>query len=193
MDYFDRSKQSTLEKLYKPDKSSKGDVDKDAIPVIEAFNKKKDYYTTSSCSGRISLFYEAKSGRKDESGWLFVNHGVATLTELRKVLKIVPEETVWFRQEAPIFHVACRDDDSAKKLLEVCRDLGFKHSGIIGKSRRVIVEVIFNNKMDVPIAGEGKLFVDDVFLLFLLRKANDKLKKNNVLLKKFEKDIKKKL
>lgn len=194
METFDHTKKMMLEKLYKPDKSFKGDVDIEAIPVIEAFNSKKYYYTTSSCSGRISLFFEAESGRKDESGWHFVEHRVVEVKEIMDSLKDFPKESLWFRQEAPIFHVACRNEEYAKKLLELCRDLGFKHSGIIGtSSKRVIVEIIFNNKMDVPIASDGELFVNEKFIKFLVRKANIRFKKNQKLLKKFEKEIIKKL
>jgi len=193
MEYFDASKRTMLEKLYKPDRSFKGNVDEEAIPTIEAFNAKENYYTTSSCSGRISLFCEAESGRKDESGWLFVKHGTVKIEELKNPLASLPQETVWFRQETPIFHIACRTDEGAKKLLELCRDLGFKHSGIIGKSKRVMVEIIFNNKMDVPISGGGVLFVNEKFIKFLLKKANARFKKNQKLLKKLEKSVNKKL
>ncbi|MCF7866087.1 hypothetical protein K9L67_00600 [Candidatus Woesearchaeota archaeon] len=194
MDAFDHTKKMMLEKLYKPDKSFKGDVDLEAIPIIEAVNAKDDFYTTSSCSGRISLFFEAESGRKDESGWLFVEHRVVTDVEILYALKSVSSESLWFRQEAPIFHIACRDNFCAKKLLVVCRDLGLKHSGIIAESnKRVMVEIIFNNKIDVPVASNGELFVDEKFIKFLVKQANDRFKKNQKLLKKFEKDIIKKL
>ncbi len=191
MEYFDRSKRSVLEKLFKPDKSRKGDVDELAVPVINALNEKTDFYTTSSCSGRICLFYESSSGKKYDSGWLFVKHGVVSLRELWEPLKNLPNETIWFRCEAPIFHVACRDLKSANRLLDVCRSLGFKRSGIIGNGRRKLVEIVFNDKMDVPVASRGALFVDEKFLSFLVVKANEKFRKNMVLLKKFEKEIKK--
>lgn len=194
MKTFDHTKKMMLEKLYKPDRSFKGDVDVAAIPVIEAFNSKDNYYTTSSCSGRISVFFEADSGRKDESGWLFVEHRTVEFEEIFSSLNELPQESVWFRQESPIFHVACRDEPYAKQLLELCRDIGLKHSGIIGTStKRVIVEIIFNNKMDVPIASDGMLFVDEKFVKFIVKKANSRFKKNQVLLRKLEREIIRKL
>lgn len=196
LEYFDKSKKSTLEKLYKPDRSKKGDVDIDAIPVIDAINSKDNYYTTSSCSGRISLFQEALSGRKDHSGWIFVKHDCVTENEILDGMSKISKdssETVWFRQEAPIFHIACRTNEDAKKILEICRDLGLKHSGIIGQSKRSIVEVIFNDKIDVPIAADGEKFVENKFIKFLIKNANDKFSKNTKLLKKFEKEIVKQL
>lgn len=191
MDVFNQTKKSMLQKLYKPDRSWKGDVDVEAIPIIEVINSKEDFYTTSSCSGRISLFFEAESGRKDESGWKFVEHRTVDVKEILESLKDLPKLNVWFRQEAPIFHIACRDYVCAKNLLEVCRDVGLKHSGIIGNSeKRLIVEIVFNNKIDVPVASEGELFVDEKFIKFLVRQANDKFKKNQKLLKRFEKELK---
>ncbi len=191
MDYFTRSKISIIQNLQKPDKSRKGDVDVDARPVIDAFNSLDDFYTTSSCSGRISLFREAQSKKKFDSGWVFVKHGLVVKSEILDSLVSVPIDTVWFRQESPIFHIACRDDVCASKLLELCRDLGFKHSGIIGLSRRVMVEIIFNEKIDCPISENGVLLVGDAHLDLLIAKANEKLSRNNVLLKKLALELEK--
>lgn len=193
MTYFDRSKASTIKKLYVEDKSKKGTTDEDAKPIIEALNKSKNYYTTSSCSGRISLFREAKSKKKHESDWLFVKHGEVTKKEILEALKEIPEDTLWFRQESPIFHIACRDINSANDLLNLCRSIGFKHSGIIGISRRVMVEIIFNEKIACPISQKKELFVQNNHLDFLIKTANEKLKRNNELLKKLEKELTKQL
>ena len=183
--YFDRSKKSVLDKLFKPDKSRKGDVDVDAVPVIDVLNSLDDFYTTSSCGGRISLFYESLSRKKKDSGWLFVKHGLVSFDEIKKVFINVKDETVWFRQEAPIFHVACRDLDSANLLLEISRNLGFKRSGIIGVSRRFMVEIVFNDKMDVPLARNGKVFLFDDYLEFLVETANQKFLFNKNLIFRF--------
>jgi tRNA wybutosine-synthesizing protein 3 len=192
MDYFDESKKSMLDKLYKPDKSFKGSVDEDAIAIINEINSKKNYYTTSSCSGRISLFYESSSGKKQDAGWTFVEHRLVTKKEITDALKEkeIPEETLWFKMETPIFHVACRTNEDAEKLLALSMKLGFKRSGITSINRRVMVEIIFNDKIEVPVAMNKKLFVDDQFIEFLVEKANDKFIKNNLLLKRFENELK---
>ena len=191
MDYFDETKKAMLEKLYKPDKSFKGTVDEDAIPIIDEINSKKNYYTTSSCSGRISLFYEASTGKKKDAGWTFVEHRLVTKKEILEALKEIPEETLWFKMETPIFHVACRTQEDAEKLLELCMKLGFKRSGITSIGKRTMVEIIFNDKIEDPVAMNEKLFVDEQFIGFLVEKANDKFIKNNSLLKSFEKELKK--
>jgi tRNA wybutosine-synthesizing protein 3 len=189
MDYFDDTKKAMLEKLYKPDKSFKGNVDEDAIAIINEINSKKDFYTTSSCSGRISLFFESSSGKKHEAGWTYVKHGTVTKTEILEALEKIPSETLWFKMETPIFHVACRTNENAEKLIDICMKLGFKRSGITSMGRRVMVEIIFNDKMEVPVAMNGNLFVDEKFIGFLVDRANEKFIKNNKLLKTLEKEL----
>ena len=49
---FSQRKKSLLEKK---DKSSKNSWDKKIIKLCNKINKLEDYYTTSSCSGRIVL------------------------------------------------------------------------------------------------------------------------------------------
>lgn len=190
MDYFDETKKAMLAKLYKPDKSFKGTVDEDAVPIINEINSKPNYYTTSSCSGRISLFYEASTGKKKDAGWTFVKHGVVTKKEILSALEDIPEETLWFKMEAPIFHIACRTNEDADKLLNLCMKQGFKRSGITSFGQRVMVEIIFNDKMEVPVAMNKNIFVDEKFIGFLVEKANQKMEKNNMLLNKFGKELK---
>jgi tRNA(Phe) wybutosine-synthesizing methylase Tyw3 len=54
-----------------------------------------------------------------------------------------------------------------------------------------MVEIIFNEKIDCPISENKVLLVSDNHLDLLFSKANDKLKRNNFLLKKFGLEIKK--
>ena len=52
MDFFEKEKQDFLSKK---DKSKKGSIDDGIIGLINLINSKSDYYTTSSCAGRIVL------------------------------------------------------------------------------------------------------------------------------------------
>ena len=69
---FDNMKKNALTKM---DKSKKGDIDKRIKKVLDRINKTKNYFTTSSCSGRIVLF--KKGERKDKCEWLYVTHDLA--------------------------------------------------------------------------------------------------------------------
>ncbi|XP_072956456.1 tRNA wybutosine-synthesizing protein 2/3/4 [Typha angustifolia] len=54
---FQKRKEQTLAALSSPspDKSPKGGVDAPIVPLLEAINRHPYYFTTSSCSGRISI------------------------------------------------------------------------------------------------------------------------------------------
>ncbi|KAK6123931.1 hypothetical protein DH2020_042328 [Rehmannia glutinosa] len=63
-----------------PDKSPKGTVDAPIIPLLTAINSHPSYFTTSSCSGRISVLSQPTASpsapkKKARGGsWLFVSH-----------------------------------------------------------------------------------------------------------------------
>lgn len=62
--FFDAQRQETLQNLNenKNDKSLAGKVDPRILDVVNLINSKHDYFTTSSCSGRISLFHRESPG-----------------------------------------------------------------------------------------------------------------------------------
>ncbi|XP_073014133.1 tRNA wybutosine-synthesizing protein 2/3/4 isoform X4 [Typha latifolia] len=100
---FQKRKEQTLAALSSPspDKSPKGGVDAPIVPLLEAINRHPSYFTTSSCSGRISILChpnpnhnpspstqevsnEEKSNNNNKKtttkkkagggGWVFVSH-----------------------------------------------------------------------------------------------------------------------
>ncbi|HIJ01869.1 TPA: hypothetical protein HA363_04405 [Candidatus Woesearchaeota archaeon] len=190
MKNFDLQKKLCLEKLYKPDKSRKGDVDKPIIKLIDQINSLDDYYTTSSCSGRIYLLTEADE--KPDVKWLYVSHEKVNVKNIINVLKEkLPNQRIWLRQENMILHVACRTIDDANIMLKIARDIGFRRSGIIADSNIIIVEICSTEKMDVPISDKGKLLVDENYIKFIVKIANEKFSKGRNKLNKFEEEVKK--
>ena len=178
---FDNTKKKTLQRL---DHSKKGSFDDDILDLVNLINSKKNYYTTSSCSGRIMLIVPGK--KKNKTLWLFTTHKRTTVGELKKYVKNLPKKTVWLRQEPFIMHICCRTMKNAEVMLDVAQELGLKHSGIMATRQRLIVEMIANSKMDVPLGQQGKLMCSHSFLRFALDKANDRLSENKAAIKKFE-------
>lgn len=86
---FQQRKKDVLAKL---DKSSIGSWDKNIVDLCEKINSLKNYYTTSSCSGRIILIKDEDEKRND----LFVRvwHDLISLKDLRgeleKIMKYPP-------------------------------------------------------------------------------------------------------
>ncbi len=180
---FDNEKKVYMDKLYKPDKSKKTTVDKEIIFLIDKINSLLEYYTTSSCAGRIVLITIPKKNRKDLSKWLFSSHKKIKFSELP--LTKFPKETVYFRQEGLILHIACKDIESAQKIVDKAKFVGFKRSGIMATSKRIIVEICSTEKLEAPICKNGKLIVSDEYLKFLIFEANKKMKQNEIKTKKF--------
>ena len=189
---FDAQKKACLSNLYMPDKSRKGEIDKAIFTLVEYINSLKDYYTTSSCSGRIMLLTQAE--KKPDVKWLYVTHEQATVEDVLNALsseslKSHPE-MVWFRQENLILHVACRTIDDANKLLKIARDIGLRRSGIIADSNNIIVEICSTEKMDVPVALHEQLIVSKDYIRTICCVANEKFLRGREKLERLEKDVK---
>lgn len=67
---FDKQKKDTLSKQHK---SIKKTVDPRIRKLVGLINGKENYYTTSSCSGRVVLL-EKSMHDKQEAKWLYVTH-----------------------------------------------------------------------------------------------------------------------
>ncbi|MFH1249340.1 MAG: tRNA wybutosine-synthesizing 3 family protein [archaeon] len=174
--------------LSKQDKSDKGDWDKDIIPLINTINKKKEYYTTSSCSGRIVLL---KGKEKKEVGlFLFRTHDRVSLEELKKALGESVSKykgLIHFKQECSILHVACESFKKAQDIVDKAKFCGWKKSGIIASNNRVIAELLSTEKIEMPIANNGRVLVSEEYLSLLVKEANNKLERTREKIKKLEK------
>lgn len=182
---FEKEKKEYLLKLYKKDQSKKGEVDKEIIALVDKINSLKDYYTTSSCAGRIMLIMIPNKKRKDSSKWLFVSHQKIKLESFS--LRNLPKDIVWFRQEPMILHVACKTLESAQALVDKAKFCGFKRTGIMSTKKRIMVEIAGTEKIDAPISKEGRLIVDKKYLKVLVLEANKKMTINKNKIEKFYK------
>jgi len=177
---FDNDKKTFLSKI---DKSKKGSIDPVILPLIEKINSLDDYYSTSSCSGRIVLLKESESGRKDKAKWLFVSHDKVDSDKLiYKINKLPDKKNIWFKFEPPIIHISCRNIDAAQKLLDIARPL-FKLSGIISTSKN-IVEIRGTDRIDTPIKD-----ISDNHIRVLVEISNKKLEKTRKKLKDMGKEL----
>ncbi len=99
MDNFLRRKQDTLSRK---DKSSKGDWDEKILKLCDKINLNENYYTTSSCSGRIVLMIN--QDKKAERLFLKIWHDLISFEELKKEL-------------GKILHSQVRDIDGSSQAL----------------------------------------------------------------------------
>lgn len=173
---FSNDKKTFLEKI---DKSKKGGIDVKVARLIEIINKKENYYTTSSCSGRAYLW--TGTGRKNETQWLKISHDL--IDENFFILETT-EKMVWLRVEPLILHVACQDLVAANILLEIAKKI-YKKSCILSASNKVMVEIRGSEFLEMPLYDGNKLlFCGD--LLWLSKVVNEVLTKIWKKMGKFE-------
>jgi len=181
---FERQKQQFLSK---PDKSSAHEIDKAILPLVRLINSKKNFYTTSSCAGRIILIKE--TGKKQKNIFLFKSHEKISLNEIKNALNNAKcKETIYLKHEPCIMHIACNTFNDAIALTSAARNAGWKKSGII--SRKNIVEMLSTEILAAPVADNGKILVSDAYLKFLVSEANKKLAGTRIKIKKLEKLLK---
>lgn len=181
---FELYKKNCLNKI---DKSKKGNIDKPILKLIELINNNKNYFTTSSCSGRIMVY--TKSNKKNESKWFFVSHDKINLKsiDLDKIKKS-DKKLIWFKQESFILHIRAKDLISAEKLIKIARSIGLKRSGIQTINKNINLEIYYHLGFDMPIKI-NKNFIDENYLNECIKLANKNIEKNFIKIKELEEKI----
>lgn len=160
--------------LNKSDKSNIGEWDKKIVKLCQRINKLDDYYTTSSCSGRVMIIVDQE--KKAADLFQFVSHDKIKLKTIMNGLPRIGDFK--FKQEPMILHIACKDIISAQGMLRKVRGAGFKRAGIISFGKTIVIEVIGTEKIEFPLIKKGKLLVDEDFLKIVIKKSNENLKRN---------------
>lgn len=182
-DTFNRRKKNQLEKA---DKSLKQSWDKPILDLCNKINEFENYYTTSSCSGRILLIIDSKEKRDDL--FVFVSHNTINLNELKKAIEETnkSKKLIYFKQDPCILHIACRSLEDAQKIHDLAKLAGWKRCGIIASKDRFVVELNATERLEFPIINKGVLLVDDNFLNLAIEEANKKLKSSWEKINKLE-------
>lgn len=174
--------------LEKKDKSGEQQIDERIRRIVEKLNKSENYYTTSSCSGRIVLVKSL--AEKAEDVFLFKSHDKISFNDLKKAVENIKySDLIYFKQEPVILHIACSDLKKAEELLDKARDSGFKKKGVITTRSRIVVELIGSEKLELPIMDKNKLLVDEDYLKLLINEANLRLERSWERIKKLEEKI----
>lgn len=167
-----------------------GEVDADIIPLLDYINSLPDYYTTSSCSGRICLLHDL--GSKFDDNWVGKWHRKVTFDEVMEAFSMRPKTgRIRFMFEPAILHIVAKDIDKANKLVTVARNFGFKKAGIITvKEFRNVVEVCSTERIDAPIAEKGVALVSPEYINYLVDLANVRFSSGLRRLKRLEQGLK---
>ncbi|KAL5730750.1 hypothetical protein ACHQM5_003542 [Ranunculus cassubicifolius] len=187
---FDKRKAATLLCISSTeiDKSPKGTLDAPILPLIKSINQHPSYFTTSSCSGRISILSQppitttTASKKKARGGsWIFISHEPADPNSVIDLLfNSVNQQggDLVFRFEPFILAIECRDISSAQTLVSTAISCGFRESGITSVHKRVIIAIRCSIRLEVPLGEIGKLMVSPNYVRFLVGLANEKMENN---------------
>ena len=173
------------------------EVDRSILPVIRKINSSPDYFTTSSCAGRIAVIQMPGLGDKKNAEFLGKWHRrVKTGEVLSACLKSKPNKNVYLLSQSPIIHVRCRDLRSAIFLRNKAVESGLKYSTLksltLNKKNepvKIVVEVLSSENIHAPIAAGGRLYPDREYLVFLVESANAALKRAQAKLARFKKSL----
>ncbi|KAM7264602.1 hypothetical protein ACFE04_002285 [Oxalis oulophora] len=189
---FDKRKTSTLASLSSSttDKSPKGSLDEPIIPLINTINQNPNFFTTSSCSGRVSILSQPKqnlnSKKKARGGsWIYITHNLA---DVDSVLSLLfdngdadgdDDGELVLRFEPLIVAIECRDLESAQGMVALAIRCGFRESGITSANgKRVIVGVRCSIRMEVPLGERRNVLASKEYVRFLVEVANEKMEAN---------------
>ncbi len=170
-----------------------GKMDLDFIPLCDFIAETKEFFTASCCAGRIALVGLGKNETKKESAFHRKWHRKVTLKEVKEGIDSFNGEVLWLKQEPFIFHIGTNSLENSTRILAACERAGTKRAGIkVAKKGKFLVEMVGTHNINIPLK-EGTEIIDEKFLKYLVKKANEKFSVNKKALKKLEKEFKKSL
>uniref|UniRef100_A0A8C9WQ63 tRNA wybutosine-synthesizing protein 3 homolog n=1 Tax=Scleropages formosus TaxID=113540 RepID=A0A8C9WQ63_SCLFO len=155
--------------LAKMDLSKKGSIDEDIQDVVRFINLSENFFTTSSCSGRIILIdgaSDCQDVQKQNCSWLFVTHQMCHKCDVVSGLERSQGDAV-FKFEPFVLHVQCKQLQDAQ-----------------------LLAVRSTHTLEVPVSHKGQQLVDDHYIDFLVEVANQKMQENLRRIKRFYDSLK---
>lgn len=186
---FLESKEKALQLLEKAQSENK--VDHEIIPILRMINDSQEYYTSSSCSGRIVLLEIPRIGDKKNARFLGKWHRTIAFDEILSAAKKAKTGLLWLLAQPPIIHIAADNNKVADKMIKIANASGFKNSGVKSIGKKIIIEVCSTERLDAPIGREGTLFCNGEYLQLLVDIANEVIEKSAVKLHRFEQKLRK--
>lgn len=135
------------------------EVDKGILPVLSQINALSDYYTLSSCAGRILILQIPRLGDKRHAEFLGRWHETTSIKEVAKATSMATEGILWLLGQPPILHIGARSLQAAEIMVKSGNAAGFKNSAIRSLGKRLIVEVASTERLDAPIGRDGALYL----------------------------------
>ncbi|MGF3554918.1 MAG: tRNA-wybutosine modification methyltransferase TYW3 [Thermoplasmatota archaeon] len=144
-------------------------VDKKISTILELINNSNEFFTSSSCAGRIVLLEIPKIGDKKNARFLGIWHRKIKSFELLSALKEAKTGLIWIIAQSPIIHVYAKTLDDADKLVKIANASGFKNSSFKSFNKNIVIEICSTERLDAPIGRDGVLFCNKSYLNLLVK------------------------
>ena len=156
-------------------------------------------------SSTTTLSKSVVTSTKGNGKWIYINHGLGIYKDIQQALNACDpnlstsnnNETtfayVTLLVEPFILHTQCQDLESARKLLRIAMDSGYRESGIgIGGKGKIIVAIRSTSGMlEVPIRHNSDNLINHTTLEKLIKIANETYEMNVQRRNRFELLLKK--
>lgn len=184
---FVQGKQQALYNLQAAERNNK--VDQKILPLLHLINASEDYYTTSSCAGRIVLLELPELGDKQRATFVGKWHRTVEFLDISTAAKLATKGYLWLLAQSPIFHVSSCNLPRADALLKCAFAAGFKHSGLKSTGNNVIVELCSTERLDAPLGKDGRLLCDENYLHLLVSIANQVIERSTIKLEHLYREL----
>jgi tRNA wybutosine-synthesizing protein 3 len=185
------------------EKMNAGKIDSNILEILQIINSYDDFYTSSSCSGRIQLISLPKFGDKVGSEVLGKWHDPVDFRELDEAIKKWDGKNfLMMLVQSPVVHVVCRSLEAAVKLRNIADASGFKYSTIRSiqtnstkdeEQMNIIVEILSTERMDIPLGQNGKLYPTEEYMQFNLKLAIQCMMRSKGKLERLRNNLKEQL
>jgi tRNA wybutosine-synthesizing protein 3 len=172
-----------------------GRADKRMIGICTFLNSLPDFFTSSSCSGRIVLLGLKGKNEKQPGAFHKKWHRKVGVAEVMSgIREKAHKKEMWLKLDPFIMHVGARNLESSRRLLECMRLAGIKRGGIIlAQEEKFLIELQGTQAMALPVKRMGKQLVGKTYLSLVVKTANKKLGENYKRLELFERVCKREL
>jgi len=172
---FAAHKHHVLERTLRNDRSPKGSVDSRVVGILREINRRPEFVTTSSCSGRV--FFMAYGRPRGTAGgehlvlpgartrlgrWRRVSHeaieDAAAYFDLESEPLAGVRDQLWLKVQPFSLDVACASAADAQRLVAVAREVYQRGASTIscGREWRTVVSVEGHERLEMPFTICGK-------------------------------------
>ncbi len=184
---FNDGKKNALKSLEKADHIKK--VDGGILPILHLINASSNYYTSSSCAGRVVLLEIPNIGNKKEAVFLGKWHRTIYPDEIKNAVEKAHRGLLWLLAQSPIIHIVSDTSKNADAMVKTAISCGFKNSGIKSLGKRIVVEICSTERLDAPIGQDKNLFCNTEYLRLLVDISNEVIEKSKEKLHRFERKL----